>query len=109
MDFSFSAEMGKKRTAAYMPVRSSRAGGGSGRRKDSGGPRFYTLLFHALFIFVISAERGRVHHADTQDYCLQAGDITVGMSGFQGLNESRKQALAEGPSPQLYRSTVRCL
>lgn len=65
--------------------------------------RAASLLLVFCFSMFISlsaaaAERGQVHHVDTEDYCLQAGNVTVGLSELGGLDDGQKQALVESAS-----------
>ena len=61
------------------------------------------LVFILCFVIAFSvpanaAEKGRVHHLDTFDYCMRAGDVTVKLSEIDGLDNSGRQALVESTS-----------
>ena len=57
------------------------------------------LCFLTVFPLPLQgAERGQVHHVDTEDYCLRACDVTVKMSELQGMDLGEKQTLVEKAS-----------
>lgn len=61
------------------------------------------LVFILCFVMVFSvpasaAEKGQIHHLDTLDYCMRAGNVTVNLSELDGLDNSGRQALVESTS-----------
>ncbi len=68
-------------------------------RKRAAASLVFVLCFLMVFTApVYAASKGQVHHEDTADYCMRAGNVNVKLSELQGLDNSQKQALVEKTS-----------